>query len=82
MDSPRKSLAQGKESSVSRARSDSPATARWAFINGWKVEPQADDRIPMFGSVVNSVAAPSVRRSIARRRHQAMHKAWSKDRHD
>ena len=82
MDSPGRSLAQAKESSISPTTSDSPATARWAFINGWRVEPQADDRIPMFGSAVNTGAAPSVRRSTARRRHQAMHKAWSQERHD
>lgn len=75
-------LAHGTESGVPLATSDLPATGRWAFINAWKVVPQSDDRIPMLGSVVNSVAAPAVRRSIARRRHQAMHKVWSKGRHD
>lgn len=82
MDSPERSSAQGEESSASPAISDSPATARWAFINGWKVEPQADDRIPMFGSVLNSATTSSVHRSTARRRHQTMHKAWSQERHD
>ncbi len=81
MDSPGRS-AHAKESRLSPATGDSPATAHWAFINGWRVEPQADDRIPMFGSVANSSAGPSVRRSIARRRHQAMHKSWSQERHD
>jgi hypothetical protein len=61
---------------------DTRDTSRWAFINGWKLAPQADDRIPMFGSVVSSEAAPSARRSIARRRHQVMFKEWSQQRHD
>jgi hypothetical protein len=56
--------------------------SRWVFINKWKVEPQADDRVPMVGSVAYSTASPSVRRSIARRRHQTMYKEWSEDRHD
>lgn len=81
MDSLGQTLSQAQELSVSPATSDSPA-AHWAFINGWKVEPQADDRIPMFGSVANSATAPSVQRSMARRKHQAMHKAWSQERHD
>jgi len=60
----------------------SSATLRWAFINGWKVEPQSDDRAPMFGAVAPSTGSPSARRSRARRRHQAMFKEWSQDRHD
>ena len=56
--------------------------SRWAFINAWKVEPQADDRMPVFGGVASSTASASGRRSIARRRHQAMYKEWSQDRHD
>lgn len=55
---------------------------RWAFINGWKVEPQFDDRMPAFGSVASSTASAPGRRSTARRRHQAMYKRWSQDRHD
>ena len=61
---------------------ESSATLRWAFINGWKVEPQSDDRAPMFGAVAPSTASPSARRSSARRKHQAMFKEWSQDRHD
>jgi hypothetical protein len=61
---------------------ESASTLRWAFINGWKVEPQFNDRAPMFGAVVPSTASPSGRRSTARRKHQAMFKEWSQDRHD
>jgi len=61
---------------------DSFSTIRWAFINGWKVEPQSDDRAPMFGEVAHSTASPSAHRSSARRKHQAMFKAWSQDRHE
>jgi hypothetical protein len=61
---------------------DHSATSRWAFINGWKVEPQSDDRAPMFGAVAPGTASPSAHRSSARRKHQAMYKEWSQDRHD
>ncbi|MDQ2921897.1 MAG: hypothetical protein M3R52_09855 [Acidobacteriota bacterium] len=61
---------------------ESSASLRWAFINGWKVESQSDDRAPMFGAVAPSTASPSARRSSARRKHQAMFKEWSQDRHD
>ena len=64
---------------------DSSATSRWAFINGWKVEPQSDDRVPVFGAVVSSTApsaSPAARRSTARRKHQLMFKEWSRERHD
>jgi hypothetical protein len=56
--------------------------SRWTFINRWQVEPQSDDRIPVLGDVAHGAAARSVRRSTARRRHQAMYKEWSKERHD
>ncbi len=59
-----------------------PASARWAFIGGWKVEPQPDDRRPAFGTIAGNGSSPSAHRSIARRRHQEMYKAWSKTRHD
>jgi hypothetical protein len=58
------------------------AVARWAFINGWKVEPQSDDRKPVIGAVAQDTGSPSARRSTARRKHQAMFKAWSRERHD
>lgn len=57
-------------------------TLRWAFINGWAVESQSDDRTPMAGSAASSMVSPSVQRSVARRRHQRMYKEWSQDRHD
>jgi len=55
---------------------------RWAFINGWKVEPQTDDRPPLVAKSASSAASRSVYRSSARRKHQAMFKAWSQERHD
>jgi hypothetical protein len=61
---------------------NSSATSRWAFINGWKVEPQSDDRAPVIGEVAPGTESPSARRSMARRRHQAMYKEWSQERHD
>lgn len=61
---------------------ESSATSHWAFINGWKVDPQSDDRMPMFGTVAIRTASPSAHRSTARRKHQAMYKEWSRDRHD
>jgi hypothetical protein len=57
-------------------------SARWAQLNHWLVEGQADDRTPMNGSVKNSGGTPSVQRSFARRSHQAMFKKWSQTRHD
>jgi len=50
-------------------------TEHWLFINGWKVEAQADDRRPMLGS-------KSGRPSVARRTHQLHYKEWSRQRHD
>lgn len=55
---------------------------RWAQLNPWLSEGQADDRIPMDGSVKDSGGAPSVQRSFARKSHQAMFKKWSQARHD
>ena len=54
----------------------------WALLNPWLSEGQADDRIPMNGSVKDSGGPPSVQRSFARRSHQAMFKKWSQARHD
>lgn len=57
--------------------------AGWAFINDWRVEPQANDRTPVLGTGASSKqASPSARRSTARRQHQAMFRAWSQKRHD
>lgn len=61
---------------------DSFTPLSWGFINGWEVAPQSDDRTPVFGKVAHSIASPSARRSSARRKHQAMFKAWSQDRHE
>ena len=55
---------------------------RWAQLNPWLSEGQADDRAPMNGSVKNSGETPSVQRSFARRFHQEMFKKWSQARHD
>jgi hypothetical protein len=55
---------------------------RWAQLNPWLSEGQADDRIPMNGSVKDSGGPPSVQRSFARRSHQRMFKTWSQARHD
>jgi hypothetical protein len=55
---------------------------RWARLNPWLAEGQADDRTPMNGSVTDSGGPPSVQRSFARRSHQRMFKTWSQARHD
>jgi hypothetical protein len=55
---------------------------RWAQLNPWLSEGQADDRTPMNGSVKDSGGPPSVQRSFARRSHQVMFKTWSRARHD
>jgi len=55
---------------------------RWAQLNPWLSEGQANDRIPMNGSVKDSGGPPSVQRSFARRSHQGMFKTWSQARHD
>jgi len=55
---------------------------RWAQLNPWLSEGQADDRTPMDGSVKKSDGPPSVQRAFARRSHQAMFKEWSQARSD
>lgn len=55
--------------------------SRWSFINSWKVSPQGDDRTPMHGDAASAGSFSTVR-SVARRRHQAMYKEWSQQRHD
>lgn len=55
---------------------------RWAQLNPWLSEGQANDRIPMNGTVKDSGGTPSEHRSFARRSHQAMFKKWSQARHD
>jgi hypothetical protein len=71
--------ANAETSSRTQAELDSK---RWAQRNHWLLEGQADDRIPMNGSVKDSGGAPSVQRSFARRSHQAMFKKWSQTRHE
>jgi hypothetical protein len=73
-------VASGTRSTSPAAKID--ANSRWSFINGWKVEPQSDDRIPAFGRVAPATSFAPAHRSTARRRHQAMYKQWSQDRHD
>lgn len=55
---------------------------RWALANSWLAEGQADDRLPMDGSVADSGETPSGQRASARRTHQFMFKKWSQARHD
>jgi hypothetical protein len=70
----------------SRAASslDSSAGSHWAFINGWKVEPQSNDRAPALGENAAGIVSPSASasRSTARRNHQKKFKEWSQERHD
>jgi len=54
----------------------------WALANAWLAEGQADDRVPMDGSVRNSGETPSGQRAFARQTHQLMFKKWSQERHD
>jgi hypothetical protein len=56
--------------------------SRWSFINGWKVEAQADDRMLTLGTVAQCAGSAPARRSSARRSHQRSFKAWSQERHD
>jgi hypothetical protein len=55
---------------------------RWALANPWLAEGQADDRMPMNGSVAESGGSASAQRAFARRSHQLMFKKWSQARHD
>lgn len=55
---------------------------RRALTNVWLSEGQADDRIPMDGSVTDNGETSSGQRSFARRTHQLMFKKWSQARHD
>jgi hypothetical protein len=54
--------------------------ARWAFINEWRAEPQANDRTPVRDTDIPSSPSASVRRSMTRRHQQAMFKEWSQGR--
>jgi hypothetical protein len=72
-------------SDYATANSPTPApfdAIRWAQLNPWLSEGQADDRRPMLGSHGNGSGSLSARRSSARRTHQVMYKKWSQARHD
>jgi hypothetical protein len=71
--------AHSESNSLTQAQFD---PIRWALLNPWLSEGQADDRIPMNGSVKDRGGPPSVQRSFARKSHQAMFKKWSQARHD
>jgi hypothetical protein len=71
--------ASSEPNSLTQAQFD---PIRWALLNPWLSGGQADDRIPMNGSVKDSGGPPSVQRSFARKSHQAMFKKWSQARHD
>jgi hypothetical protein len=64
------------------AGSSSLDATRWAFINEWHLEGQANDRKPMRVGVVDGAGSASERRSATRRSHQMMYKEWSQARHD
>ena len=55
---------------------------RWAFINGWRVEPQSNDRAPVEGAIVPNAGPAAAVRSMTRRKQQASFKEWSQSRHD
>jgi hypothetical protein len=80
---PKLSLTE-KDAAAVTALSDPSTTSRWAFINGWQVEPQSNDRAPAPGELgeIASIASPSAGRPTARRKHQKKFKAWSQARHD
>lgn len=65
------------------SRAPAPLDAiRWAQLNPWLSEGQADDRRPMRGTDGVSSGSLSARRSSTRRTHQEMYKKWSQARHD
>lgn len=68
--------------STASALLEPSSASHWDFINSWRVEPQSNDRAPVFGVVVPLGASASARRSTLRRKRQEMFKAWSQDRHD
>jgi hypothetical protein len=70
--------------SITLSSSNSPAidSKRLALASPWLPEGQADDRIPMDGSVTDSGQTSSGQRSFARRTHQLMFKKWSQAQHD
>ncbi len=54
----------------------------FAFFSDWKLEPQSNDRVPMFGVVSSRQASEAARRSSTRRQRKATYKEWSRQRHD
>ena len=52
----------------------------WAFINRWRVEPQADDRRVENGTVSVMSGSPSASRASARQSHQWNYKKWAQSR--
>ena len=75
-------LTSGADSSTNSLPGVPFNRVRWAQLNPWLSEGQADDRIPMNGSVAASSGTPSAQRAFARRSHQLRFKAWSQARHD
>jgi len=71
--------ANGETNSLTQAQFD---PIQWAQLNPWLSEGQANDRVPMDGSVKDTGETSSVQRSFARRSHQAMFKKWSQARHE
>ncbi len=68
---------------IARSLGPAPSDAiRWAQLNPWLSEGQADDRRPMRGTDGVSSGSLSARRSSTRRTHQEMYKKWSQGRHD
>jgi len=55
---------------------------RWALANAWLSEGQADDRMPMDGSVIDRGETASGQRAFARLTHQLRFKKWSQARHE
>jgi hypothetical protein len=79
---PRRSVAPANDDLTVKRVSAALNGARRAFTNEWQPEGQADDRIPMHGTVGNTTGSPSAHRSTARRAHQLMYKEWSRTRHE
>ena len=59
---------------------DRSNAARWAQLNEWCVDGQADDRSPMNGSARAGTGSASAQRSDARLAHQVMYRKWAGER--
>ena len=86
---PRLEIAQGRlDNRVKQERTqvavlpsaDLFAFNRRAFLNSRQINPQADDRTPMQGAVIDGAGPSAVRRSVSRRSHQLRFKEWSQNR--